>query len=86
MEQAVQNLQQDVLLLRVTVQGQAGFPQAAQAIHDLVAAHSRKEAPCLVDVKGLGRPKEFSGQRGTFPAVVEENRIIFRWSDHRGLR
>ena len=33
-----------------------------QAIDNLTTAQGKKGTPSLIDVKGLGRPKEFSGK------------------------
>ena len=46
-------------------------------------AQVRKDTPSLIDVKGLGRPKELiHWTRGGFPTVVEEDGGILRWCDH----
>ena len=41
---------------------ESGFADAVRAINNLATAQVRKDTPSLIDVKGLGRPKEFSGK------------------------
>ena len=48
--------------------------------NNLATAQVRKDTLSLIDVRGLGRPKEFSG-RGGFSTVVEETGGILRWCD-----
>ena len=62
MEQVVTQLQQEVLSMRAQVTAQSGLSEAVRAINNLATAQVRKETPSLVDVKGLGRPKEFTGR------------------------
>ena len=40
----------------------------------------KKDTLSLVDVKGIGRPKEFAGKEGKFPAVLEEKGSVLCWS------
>ena len=60
MEQVVAQLQQEVLNLRAQVTAQSGLSEAVRAINNLATAQVRKESPSLIDVKGLGHPKEFT--------------------------
>ena len=62
----MQVMQQEILSLRAQVQAQAGMGEAVTAIRELAAAHGRKEQPSLIDAKGLGKPKEFSGKEEDF--------------------
>ena len=70
MEQVVTQLQQELFTLRALV-----------AINNLATAQVRKDTPSLIDVKGLGRPKESTGRGEDFPTVVEEDGGILRWCD-----
>ena len=67
MEQVVAQLQQEVLNLRAQATAQSGLADAVRAINSLATAQVRKETPSLIDVKGLGRPKEFSGLEEDLP-------------------
>ena len=80
MEQVVTQLQQELFTLRAQVAAESGLADAVRAINNLATGQVRTETPSLIDVKGLGRPKEFSG-RGGFPTVVEENGGILCWCD-----
>ena len=62
MEQVVTKLQQELSTLRAQVAAESGFADAMRAINNLATAQVRKDTPSLIDVKGLGRPKEFSGE------------------------
>ena len=55
-------LQQEVTTLKAQVADQIGLADAIRSINNLSTAQVRKETPSLIDVKGLGRPKEFSGK------------------------
>ena len=55
-------LQQEVFALRAQVAAESGLAEAARAINNLTTAQVRKETPSFIHVKGLGRPKEFSGK------------------------
>ena len=79
MEQVLTQLQQELFTLRVQVAAESGLAEAVRAINNLATAQVRKDTPSLIDVKGLGRPKEFSG-RGGFSTEVEEDGGILRWS------
>ena len=81
MEQVVSQLQQELFSLRAQVAAQVQIAEAVRAINNLATAQVRKDTPSLIDVNGLGRPREFSGQEDDFPAVVEEDGGILRWSD-----
>ena len=66
MEQVVAQLQQELFTLRAQVAAESGLAEAVRAINNLATAQVRKETPSLIDVKGLGRPKEFSGKEEDF--------------------
>lgn len=81
MEQVVTQLQQDVFNLRAQVAAESGLADAVRATNNLATAQVRKDTPSLIDVKGFGRPKEFTGREEDFPTVVEEDGGSLRWSD-----
>ena len=66
MEQVVTQLQQEVLNLRAQVTAESGLADAVRAINNLATGQVRKDTPSLIDVKGLGRPKEFTGREEDF--------------------
>ena len=66
MEQAVAQLQQEVLTLEAQVAADSGLAEAVRAINNLANAQAQKDTPNLIDVKGLGRPKESCGKEEDF--------------------
>ena len=48
-----------------------------RAIHNLATAQVRKDTPSLIDVKSLGRPKEFSGKEGDFQQWSKKTEAFF---------
>ena len=66
MEEVVTQLHQEVFNLRAQVAAQSGLADAVRAINNLVTAQVRNETPSLIDVKGLGRPKELTGREEDF--------------------
>ena len=66
MKHVVTQLQQQLFSLRDQVTAQSGLSAAARAINNLAAAQVWKNTPSLIDVNGLGRPKEFSGKEEDF--------------------
>ena len=90
-EQVVAQHQPEVLNLRAQVTAQSGLADAVRAINNLATAQVRKETPSLIDVKGLGRPKEFTGreedfQNGSkkteafFAGVIMESKTMLEWA------
>ena len=59
MGQVVTQLEQEFFTLRSQVAAESGLAGAVRAINNLAIAQVRKDIPSLIDVKGLGRPKEF---------------------------
>ena len=64
---------------------------ALRAINNLVTAQVRKDTPSLIDVKGLGRPKEFTGREedflqwskkteAFFAGVIKESETMLEWA------
>ena len=65
MEQMVIQLQQGLFTLKAQVAARVQIAAAVQA-RLLTTAQVRKDAPCLINTNGLGRPKEFSGKEEDF--------------------
>ena len=91
MEQAVAQLQQEVFTLRAPVAAESGLADAVRAVNNLANAQAQEDTPSLIDVKGLGRPKESSGieehfqqwskKTETFSAgVVKESQMMLGWA------
>ena len=66
MEQVVTKLQQEFFTLRAQVAAESGLAGAVRAMNNLATAQVRKDTPSLIDVKGLERPKEFTGREEDF--------------------
>ena len=77
MEQVVTQLQQEVFNLRAKVAAESGLADAVRAINNLATAQVRKETPSLIDVKGLGCPKEFSGKEEDFQQWSKKTEAFF---------
>ena len=60
-ELVVTQLQQDLFTLRAQVAAESGLADAVRA-----TAQVRKDTPSLIDVRGLGCPKEFSSREEDF--------------------
>ena len=91
MKQVVSQLQRELFTLRAQVAAQSGIADAVQAINNLVTAQVRKDTPSLIDVNGLGRPKEFSGKEDDFQqwskkteaffvGVIKESETTLEWT------
>ena len=91
MEQVVTQLQQELFTLRAQVAAESGLADAVRAINNLVAAQVWKDAPSLTVVKGLGRPKEFTGREedfqqwpkkteAFFAGVIKESEMMLEWA------
>ena len=76
-EQVVTQLQQELLTLRAQVAAESGLADAVRAINNLATAHVRKDTPSLIDVKGLGRPKEFSSKEEDFQQWSKKTEAFF---------
>ena len=96
MEQVVTKLQQEVLNLRAQVTAESGLADAVRAINNLATAQGQKDTPSLIDVKGLGRPKEFSGREkdfqqwskkteAIFAGVIMESEMMLEWAAERAI-
>ena len=91
MEQVVTQLQQELFALRVQVAAESGLANAVRAINNLAKAQDRKDTPSLIDVKGLGRPKEITGRdedfqqwskktEAFFAGVIKESEMMLEWA------
>ena len=91
MEQVVTQLQQELFTLRAQVAAESGLSDAVRAINNLATAQVRKDTSSLIDVKGLGRPKEFSGREqdfqqwskkteAFFAGVIKESGMVLEWA------
>ena len=77
MEQVVSQLQQEVFTLRAQVAAESGLADGVRAINNLATAQVRKDTPSLIDVKGVGRPKEFSGREEEFQQCSKKMEAFF---------
>ena len=76
MEQVVTQLQQE-LFTRAQVAAKSGHADAVPAINSLATAQVRRETPSLIDVEGLGRPKEVSGKEEDFQQWSKKTEAFF---------
>ena len=76
-EQAVTQLEQEVFTLKTQVASQTRLPDAVRAINNLAKAQVRKDTPSLIDVNGLGRPKEVTGKEEDFQQCSEKTEAFF---------
>ena len=71
--------------------GQIGLAEAVCAVSNLATAQVRKDTPSLIDVKGVGRPKELIGKEedvqqwpkkteAFFAGVTKGSEILLDWS------
>ena len=91
MEQVVTQLQQELFTPRAQVAAESGFADAVRPINNLATDQVRKDTPSLIDVKGLGRPKEFSCKEehfqqwskkteAFFACVIKESEMMLEWA------
>ena len=91
MEQVVTQLRQEVFTLKAQGADQSGLSDAVRAINVLGTAQAKKDTPSLIDVKGFGRPKAFSGKEEDFQQwskkteaffayVIQESEKMLGWS------
>ena len=90
-EQVVTQLQQEVITLKAQVAVQTGFACAVRAINNLATGQVPKDTPSPIDVTGLGRPMEFTGQEedcqqwskkteAFFAGVIKVSEMMVEWS------
>ena len=67
-----------------------------RAINNLATAQAQRDTPNLIDVNGLGRPKEFAGKEedfqqwlekteAFFAGVIKESEMMLRWDAEQGM-
>ena len=56
---------------------ESGLVDAVRAINNLATAQVRKHTPSLIDVKGLGRPKEYTGREEDFQQWSKKTAAFF---------
>ena len=77
--------------LKAQVAAESGLADAVRAINNLATGQVRKDTPSLIDVKGLGRPKEFTGREedfrqwskkteAFFAGVIKESEMMLEWA------
>ena len=70
---------------------ESGLADAVRAINNFATAQVRKDTSSLIDVKGLGRPKEFTGREedfqrwskkteASFAGVIKESEMMLEWA------
>ena len=93
-DQTVAQLQQEVFTLKAQIASESGLAGAVRAINNLATVQAQKDTPNL-DVKGLGRPKEFSGKQediqqwskkieAFFAGVMKESMLMLEWAAEQG--
>ena len=91
MGQVATQLRQGIFTFRAQVAAESGLADAVRAINNLATAQVRKDTPSLIDVKGLGRPKEFIGReedfqqwskktKAFFAGVIKESEMMLEWA------
>ena len=90
MEQVVAPLQQDLFTLRAQVAAESGLADAVRAINNLATPQVRKDTTSLIVVKGLGRPKGFTGREDVqqwskkteafFAGGIKESEMMLEWA------
>ena len=63
--------------MQAQVADQTGFAGAFSAISSLPRAQAREHSPSLIEVKGFGRPKEFSGKVEDFQQWSKKTEAFF---------
>ena len=63
--------------LRAQAAPESGLAVAVRAINNLATAQVRKDTPSLIDVKGVGRPKEFTGREEDFQQWSKKTEAFF---------
>ena len=81
----------NLFTLSAQVAAESGFVDVVRAINKLATAQVRKDTPSLIDVKGFGRPKEFTGREEDFQqwskkteaffvGVIKESEMMLEWA------
>ena len=65
---------------------ESGLADAVRAINNLATAQDSKDTPSLIDERGLGHPKEFTGREEDFQQWSKKTEAFFagvnKESDH----
>ena len=91
MEQAVSQIQQELLTIRAQIASRGQMSEAAWEIDNLAAAQALEDAPRLINTNDIGRPKEFSGKeegfqqwsketKAFFAGVIKESEMMLEWT------
>ena len=91
MEQNVSQLQQKVFALKAQVADQSGLADAVRAVNNHATVQGEKDTPSLIDLKGVGRPKEFPGTEegfqqwskkteAFFAGAIKESEMMLEWA------
>ena len=56
---------------------ESGLVDAVRTINNLATAQGRKDTPSLINVEGLGRPKEFTDPEGDFQQWSKKTEAFF---------
>ena len=68
------------------MEAESGLADAVRAIKNLATAQVRKDTPSLIDVKGLGCPKAFTGREEDLQQwskkteVIKESDLMLEWA------
>ena len=84
-------MEQELLTISAWIASRIQMSDAVRALNNLATAQVRKDTPSLIDVKGLGRPKEFSGKEEAFQqwskkteaffaGVIKESEMMLEWA------
>ena len=77
MGRVVTQLPQEVFNLRAQVAAESGHADAVRAINKHATAHVRRDTPSLIDVKGFGRSREFTGREEDFQQWSKKTEAFF---------
>ena len=77
MEQAVTQLQQEQFTIRAQITSRVQIAESVRAIDNFTTAQAQKYAPNLIDVNGVGRPREFSGKEEDFQQWAKKTETFF---------
>ena len=91
MEQAVYQIQHDILTIRAQIASRGHVSVAVHAADNLTTAQAHEDAPSSIDVNSRGSPKEFSGKEEDFQqwarkterlfaGVIEESEMMLEWA------
>ena len=90
-EEVVAQLQQELFTLGAQMAAESGLADAVRAINNHPTSQVWKDTPSLIDVKDLGRLKEFTGcekdfqqwskkTEAFFAGVIKESEMVLEWA------